>query len=283
MKMRSNSFRSAENSPRPKKRLGQNFLKDPGIADSIVSLSGVNKDDHVIEIGAGTGFLTFRLSEVCGRLTAIETDASLIPGLLEKASSFTNVEIINQDIMKTDLGAISGGSPLKVVANLPYYITTPVIMKLLEEEPTVTDITVMVQKEAAERLTAAPGSPLCGAVSYGVSWYCTAEDLLDVPPTSFYPQPKVQSRVIRLKRRSAPPVTVADSGSMFRIIKAAFSQRRKTLINAVSSLTEYDRETVREAVKATGLNENVRGEALTLKEFAALSDKLSGKSPDIKP
>lgn len=276
MKTHANSLISKSFNARPKKRLGQNFLKDGNIADRIVSLSGAGTEDHVLEIGAGTGVLTFRLAPVCKKLTAVETDAALIPGLTEKASAFPNITIINNDILKTDLRELAEGSELKVVANLPYYITTPVIMKLLEEDTMVTSITVMVQKEAAERLTAEPGSTLCGAISYAVSWYCKTEDLLDVPPSAFYPQPKVQSRVIQLTRRTEPPASVSDPAAMFRLIRASFSQRRKTLVNSGSTLPEYDKEDIKTALQQAGLNENIRGEALTLDQFAELSDILCG-------
>ncbi len=274
MKTHARSSISKQNNKgvRPKKSLGQNFLKDMSIADRIASLSNVNKDDHVLEIGAGTGVLTLRLAPMCKRLTAVETDSSLIPGLSEKTAAFDNTEIIKTDIMKTDIEELAAGDRLKVVANLPYYITTPVIMKLLEESPSVWQITVMVQKEAAERLTAAPGSRLCGAISYAVSWHCETQDLLDVPPSAFFPAPKVQSRVIRLTRRQDPPVSVADPSAMFRIIRAAFSQRRKTLVNAVSALEGYDKNDLRQALLSAGLSENARGETLTLEDFAKVTD-----------
>ena len=223
-----------------KKKFGQNFLIDSAVLENIVEAAGVGSDDCVLEIGPGIGTLTQYLAEAAGRVVAVEIDKGLIPVLADTLSEYNNVTVINEDVLKVDIGAIAqeynGGRPMKVVANLPYYITTPIIMKLFESGAPIESITVMVQKEVADRMTEGPGSKDYGSLSLAVGFYAGAESVCDVPPSSFIPQPGVGSAVVRLSKYDKPKVSVRDEKYLFEIIRTAFNQRRKTLSNALSIL-----------------------------------------------
>ena len=258
-----------------KKRFGQNFLIDENVLNKIISGAEINKDDTVLEIGPGIGTLTQALCEAAGEVIAVEIDRDLIPILEKTLDSFKNVRIINEDILKLDLNEISQ-KPLKVVANLPYYITTPIIMGLFESGAPIESITVMVQKEVADRMKALPGGKDYGALSLAVQYYAEAKIIANVPHNCFIPRPNVGSAVIRLKAHKNPPVEVGDKEYMFSLIKAAFLQRRKTLSNALKNESSLglSRDEVVNALKKMGLPEDVRGERLSLEEFAELSDIL---------
>lgn len=259
---------------RPTKALGQNFLIDATIPQRIVDESGIDGSCGVIEIGPGVGIMTDPLCRQARRVVAIELDSHLIPVLKETLSQFDNLTILNQDVLKTDLAAIIegefSGMPVHVCANLPYYITTPIIMTLLEKRLALKRITVMVQKEVAQRLCAPPGSKNCGAISYAVSYYTKPKILFEVEPSCFVPAPKVYSAVISLDVLDKPSVSPKDEKLLFRLIAAAFSQRRKTLKNALSS-GGFDKTKVSEALNALSISENIRGESLTLEDFCKLS------------
>lgn len=263
---------------RPSKDLGQNFLIDETIPMRIVEESGIDSSCGVIEVGPGIGIMTAPLCRKAKRVVAIELDSHLIPVLQETLGQFDNLTILNQDILKTDLRAILegdlSGMPVHVCANLPYYITTPIIMNLLEARLPLKRITVMVQKEVAQRLCAPPGSKGCGAISYAVSYYTKPHMLFDVEPDHFMPAPKVCSTVISLDILNHPSVSPKDERQMFRLISAAFSQRRKTLKNALSS-AGFDKSMVEEALNLLGLSQNIRGECLTLEDFCSLSSFLT--------
>lgn len=262
------------------KKFGQNFLIDPHVLDKIIAAAGITKDDFVLEIGPGIGTLTQYLAEAAREVTAVEIDRKLIPILEETLEDYDNVTVLNQDVLKTDLAAIAqeknAGRPIKVVANLPYYITTPIIMGLFENHVPVESITVMVQKEVALRMQAAPGTKDYGALSLAVQYYAQPYLAANVPPNCFIPRPGVGSAVIRLTRYQKPPVQVKDERLMFALIRASFNQRRKTLLNGLKNSPElpFEREELLQALKCAGLPENVRGETLTLAQFAALSDAL---------
>lgn len=258
-----------------KKRFGQNFLIDSHVLDKIIRGAEIGKEDAVLEIGPGIGTLTQALCEAAGEVTAVEIDRDLIPILEKTLAAYDNVRIINEDILKLDLSAISE-KPLKVVANLPYYITTPIIMGLFESGAPLLSITVMVQKEVADRMQAAPGGKDYGALSLAVQYYAEAEIIANVPPNCFIPRPGVGSAVIRLTKHVAPPVQPKDEKFMFRLIRAAFAQRRKTLVNTLrnDSSLSYSREQLETVLAAMGLPAAVRGERLSLAEFAELSDRL---------
>jgi len=262
------------------KKYGQNFLIDPHVLEKISAAAGIEKDDCVLEIGPGIGTMTQYLAEAARKVVAVEIDRELIPILNETLAGYDNVEIIHGDIMKTDLSEIAerynGGKPFKVVANLPYYITTPIIMNLFESNAPVGSITVMVQKEVAERMKSGPGSGDYGALSLAVQYYAKPEIMANVPPNCFMPRPAVGSCVIRLSRYGNPPVSVKDPHAMFKIIRAAFSQRRKQLQNALHNSAEisYTKEQIAVSLRKMGLSETIRGEALDLKQFAALTELL---------
>lgn len=262
-----------------KKRFGQNFLIDSHVLDKIIRGADIGKEDAVLEIGPGIGTLTQALCEAAGEVTAVEIDRDLIPILEKTLAAYDNVRIINEDILKLDLSAISE-KPLKVVANLPYYITTPIIMGLFESGAPLLSITVMVQKEVADRMQAAPGGKDYGALSLAVQYYAEAEIIANVPPNCFIPRPGVGSAVIRLTKHAAPPVQPKDEKFMFRLIRAAFAQRRKTLVNTLrnDSSLSYSREQLETVLAAMGLPAAVRGERLSLAEFAELSDRLMSLS-----
>lgn len=263
------------------KKFGQNFLIDTHVLDKIIRAAEITKEDMVLEIGPGIGTMTQYLAEAAGKVIAVEIDRNLIPILSETLSMYDNVRIINEDVLKLDIRKLAEeenqGRPIKVVANLPYYITTPIIMGLFEGQVPVESITVMVQKEVADRMQTGPGSKDYGALSLAVQYYAKPYIVANVPPNCFMPRPKVGSAVIRLTRHDTPPVQVKDEGLMFEIIRASFNQRRKTLANGLnnSSRLSYPKEVIAEAVEKLGKEPSIRGEALTLEEFARLSDILS--------
>ena len=270
------------------KKYGQNFLVDANILEKIIRLSEITKDDCVIEIGPGIGTMTQYLAESAGKVIAIEIDRHLIPILEETLKEYKNVTIMNEDVLKVDIKKIveekNNGNPIKVVANLPYYITTPIVMGLFESGVPLQDITIMVQKEVAERMQVGPGSKDYGALSLAVQYYARPEVLLQVPGTCFMPRPAVGSAVIRLKRYEKPPVTAQDEKKMFAVIRAAFGQRRKTLSNALAGGLTYadskgnpvqvNRQQVCDVLEKMGIKPDIRGETLTLAQFAELSNLL---------
>ena len=263
------------------KKFGQNCLIDPHVLDKIIAAAGITKDDFVLEIGPGIGTMTQYLAEAAREVTAVEIDRNLIPILEETLAEYDNVTVINQDILKLDLEALSqeknGGRPIKVVANLPYYITTPIIMGLYESHVTVSSITVMVQKEVAQRMQAGPGSKDYGALSLAVQYYASPYIAANVPPNCFMPRPNVGSAVIHLESYQNPPVSVKDEKLMFALIRASFNQRRKTLLNGLKNASDlpFGKEELMETFTKLGWKETVRGEQLTLEQFAQLSDALT--------
>jgi len=267
---------------RARKRFGQNFLTDPRVLDKIIDAAEVTKDDFVIEIGPGLGTMTRALCEHAGSVLAVEIDYDLADILeRELIPLYDNLEILVGDILKQDIREIAethhAGRPIKVVANLPYYITTPILMELLESRVPIHSITVMVQKEVAERMMAKPGDKDCGAISLAVQYYAEPYLAANVPPNCFTPRPKVSSAVIRLTRREEPPVETPDEKLMFKLIRAAFAQRRKTLLNAITNSAEltFDKDTVSKAIEEAGLPAAVRGEKLDIQAFATLAEKLT--------
>ena len=261
------------------KRFGQNFLIDTHVLDKIISASGITKNDFVLEIGPGIGTMTQYLAEAAREVTAVEIDDSLIPILKDTLKDWDNVSIIHGDILKTDIRQLAmeknEGRPIKVVANLPYYITTPIIMGLFENQVPIDSITIMVQKEVADRMQVGPGTKDYGALSLAVQYYAKPEIVANVPPNCFMPRPKVGSAVIRLTRHDNPPVDVKDEKLMFLLIRASFNQRRKTLANGLKNSQElnYSKEQIESAIQKCGLPLNIRGEALTLEQFAELSNE----------
>lgn len=263
------------------KKFGQNFLIDTHVLDKIIRAAEITKDDYVLEIGPGIGTMTQYLANAARKVTAVEIDKSLIPILADTLQEYDNVSVINEDVLKVDIAKLAqeenGGRPIKVVANLPYYITTPIIMGLFESHVPVKSITVMVQKEVADRMQVGPGTKDYGALSLAVQYYARPYIVANVPPNCFMPRPKVGSAVIRLERYEEPPVQVEDEHLMFRIIRASFNQRRKTLVNGLVNSPEisFGKEEIISAVEKLGKGASVRGEALTLEEFAALSNFMS--------
>ena len=264
------------------KKFGQNFLIDTHVLDKIIAAAGVTKDDCVLEIGPGIGTMTQYLAENARHVVAVEIDSNLIPILNETLADYENVTIIHADILKVDINQITeqynGGRPIKVVANLPYYITTPIIMGLFENMVPIDNITVMVQKEVADRMQVGPGSKDYGALSLAVQYYAEPYIVANVPPNCFMPRPNVGSAVIRLTRHKEPPVKAEDPGLMFKLIRASFNQRRKTLQNGLNNSPEipFVKEQITEAVESLGLGPSVRGEALTLEQFSSLSNYFTG-------
>lgn len=262
------------------KKFGQNFLIDTHVLDKIIRSAEITSDDMVLEIGPGIGTMTQYLAQAAGKVIAVEIDKALIPILEDTLDGFENVTVLNEDILKVDVAGLAqrenGGRPIKVVANLPYYITTPIIMGLFENHVPVKSITVMVQKEVAERMQVGPGTKDYGALSLAVQYYAKPYIVANVPPNCFMPRPKVGSAVIRLERYENPPVQVDDEKLMFKIIRASFNQRRKTLANGLKNSPEldYTKEQVEAAIDSLGKGASVRGEALTLEEFATLSNYL---------
>lgn len=260
------------------KKFGQNFLIDSHVLDKIVKYSEIGKDDFVLEIGPGIGTLTQYLAEHAREVLAVEIDRNLIPVLNDTLSSYDNIHIINEDILKLDLKQIAkeynGNQPIKVIANLPYYITTPIIMGLFESKTEIESITVMVQKEVALRMQASPNTKDYGALSLAVQYYAMPEIIANVPPNCFMPRPNVGSAVIRLSKHKEPPVHVKNERLLFQLIRAAFNQRRKTLQNSIAGFADlhYAKEDIANALTKLSLPVNIRGEALGLKEFADLSN-----------
>lgn len=263
------------------KKFGQNFLIDTHVLDKIIAAAEITKDDFVLEIGPGIGTMTQYLAQAAGKVAAVEIDKALIPILGDTLSAYDNVMIINEDVLKVDIQKLveeeNGGRPVKVVANLPYYITTPIIMGLFEKHVPIESITVMVQKEVADRMQVGPGTKDYGALSLAVQYYASPYIVANVPPNCFMPRPKVGSAVIRLTTYDNPLVEVDDEKLMFRIIRASFNQRRKTLANGLKNAADLDipKELIAESIESLGHGPSVRGEALTLEEFAALSNYIS--------
>lgn len=262
------------------KKFGQNFLIDTHVLDKIISAAEITKDDLVVEIGPGIGTMTQYLACAAREVVAIEIDKMLIPILQDTLSAYDNVTIINEDVLKVDLNKLAeeknGGRPVKVVANLPYYITTPIIMGLFENHVPLHSITIMVQKEVADRMRMGPGTKDYGALSLAVQYYAEPYLVANVPQNCFMPRPKIGSAVIKLTVHEKPPVTVEDEKLMFKLIRASFNQRRKTLANGLNNSPElhYSKEQIAEAIEKMELSPSVRGEALTLEQFAKLADVL---------
>ena len=260
------------------KKFGQNFLIDTHVLEKIMNAAQISKDDCVVEVGPGIGTMTQYLAERAGHVVAVEIDKALIPILSDTLSAYDNVEVINEDILKVDLNRLvqekNGGRPIKVVANLPYYITTPIIMGLFESHVPLQSITIMVQKEVADRMQVGPGTKDYGALSLAVQYYAKPEIIANVPPNCFMPRPNVGSAVIRLTRHETVPVQVEDEKLMFRLIRASFNQRRKTLANGLNNSPEIhlSKEVIQESIEELGVPVTIRGEALTLEQFAALSN-----------
>ncbi|WP_394914827.1 16S rRNA (adenine(1518)-N(6)/adenine(1519)-N(6))-dimethyltransferase RsmA [uncultured Robinsoniella sp.] len=265
------------------KKFGQNFLIDGHVLDKIIRSANITKDDFVLEIGPGIGTMTQYLAEAAREVAAVEIDKALIPILEDTLSGYDNITVINEDVLKLDIKQLvmerNGGRPVKVVANLPYYITTPIIMGLFESHVPIDSITVMVQKEVAQRMQSGPGSKDYGALSLAVQYYAEPYIVANVPPNCFMPRPKVGSAVIRLTTYKEAPIDVKDERLMFRIIRASFNQRRKTLVNGLNNSPEItiSKEIIAEAIAELGVSPTIRGEALTLGEFARLSNIISAK------
>lgn len=260
------------------KKFGQNFLIDGNVLDNIIDAAGITKDDFVLEIGPGIGTMTQRLCEEAREVVAVEIDKNLLPILDDTLSTYKNYTVINQDILKVDIKKLADekndGKPIKVVANLPYYITTPIIMGLFESHVPLESITIMVQKEVADRMQESPGSKEYGALSLAVQYYSNPEIVCEVPPSCFMPQPKVASSVITLRCHEKPPVE-CDEKLLFQIIRASFNQRRKTLQNGLSNGTHFSKEEIAAAIEKAGFSPTVRGEVLSLEQFADLTNILS--------
>lgn len=260
------------------KKFGQNFLIDAHVLNKIIASADITKDDCVLEIGPGIGTMTQYLAEAAGKVVAVEIDRNLIPILSETLADYENVTVINEDVLKLDVAKLADeynqGRPIKVVANLPYYITTPIIMGLFEKNVPVDSITVMVQKEVADRMQVGPGTKDYGALSLAVQYYAKPEIVANVPPNCFMPRPKVGSAVIKLTRYEKPPVEVHDERLMFRLIRASFNQRRKTLVNGIKNSGDFSlgKEEIEKIFEKCGLPLNIRGEALTLEQFAMLAN-----------
>ena len=265
------------------KRFGQNFLIDTHVLERIISEAEITKDDVVLEIGPGIGTMTQYLCESASKVIAVEIDNTLIPILADTLSEYDNVTVINEDVLKLDINKIveeeCGGRPIKVVANLPYYITTPIIMSLFEKDVKIDSITVMIPKEVAERIISKPGTKDYGALTLAVNYYSQPEIVANVPPNCFMPRPNVSSAVIRMRRYEKPVVETENKALMFKLIKGSFLQRRKTLVNGISNFSElnFTKEEVAEALTQMGLSESIRGEKLTLADFATLSNILNKK------
>lgn len=260
------------------KKFGQNFLIDTRVLEEIIDAADITKDDFVLEIGPGIGTMTQYLCEAAREVVAVEIDTNLIPILKDTLSAYDNVEVLNQDILKVDIASLAkernNDRPIKVVANLPYYITTPIIMGLFESHVPIDSITIMVQKEVADRMQEGPGSKEYGALSLAVQYYAKPEIVVNVPPSCFMPQPKVGSAVIRLTRHEQLPVEVEDEKLMFQVIRASFNQRRKTLANGLNNFGSFglSKEEIQSCIEELGVPVNIRGEALSLEQFAELAN-----------
>lgn len=256
------------------KSLGQNFLISDSVLEDMISGSGIDKQTNVIEIGPGFGTLTQQLCQIAKKVVSVEIDNTVIPILTDNLKEFDNLKIINADILKTDIRKLIedefGDGTVKVVANLPYYITTPIIMALIEQDLPIDMLVIMIQKEVADRISAKPGTKDYGSLGIAVNYYCETEVICNVPPSCFIPQPKVSSSVIALKKRATPAVEVSDKKQFFKVVKAAFGQRRKTLLNALSagSVLGMDKQKISIALEKAGIDEKRRGETLTMEEFA---------------
>mgnify|MGYP004584887331 FL=1 len=265
------------------KKFGQNFLINMSILEEIIDAAEITKEDFVLEIGPGIGTMTQYLCEAAREVVAVEIDTNLIPILGDTLSAYDNVEVMNADILKVDIAKLAdernGGKPIKVVANLPYYITTPIIMGLFESHVPIDSITIMVQKEVADRMQEGPGSKEYGALSLAVQYYAKPEIVVNVPPSCFMPQPKVGSAVIRLTRHENPPVDVDNEKLMFQVIRASFNQRRKTLANGLNNFGSFSlgKEEIQKSIEELGVPVNIRGEALSLEQFAKLSNIINAK------
>lgn len=257
------------------KSLGQNFLTDKNIIDKIIDATEITEEDLVIEIGPGIGVLTAEAAQLAKKVVAVEIDKNLIPILQDTLSAFDNVEIINQDVLKTDLNRIihdSGCRGVKIIGNLPYYITTPIIMGILESHVQADSITIMMQKEVADRIKSGPGTKAYGALSVAVQYYCTVSTVAIVPKEVFFPAPKVDSAVLKLNLRKERPVDLIDEKLFFRCIKAGFGQRRKTLSNSLMQLGDISKSEVLQGLQTAGIEEKRRAETLSLEEFAVLAN-----------
>ena len=260
------------------KKFGQNFLIDTRVLEEIIDAADITKDDFVLEIGPGIGTMTQYLCETAREVVAVEIDTNLIPILKDTLSAYDNVEVLNQDILKVDIASLAkernNNRPIKVVANLPYYITTPIIMGLFESHVPIDSITIMVQKEVADRMQEGPGSKEYGALSLAVQYYAKPEIVVNVPPSCFMPQPKVGSAVIRLTRHEQPPVQADNEKLMFQVIRASFNQRRKTLANGLNNFGSFglSKEEIQSCIEELGVPVNIRGEALSLEQFAELAN-----------
>ena len=259
------------------KNLGQNFLTDKNIIDKIIEGTGITEKDTVLEIGPGIGVITAEAAERARRVIAVEVDSSLLPILEETLGEYSNVRIINEDVLKLDINRIieeEQAERVKIIGNLPYYITTPIIMKLLDEEVKAESITVMMQKEVADRIKAGPGSKAYGAISAAVQYYCTVEKIIDVPRTVFVPPPKVDSVVLKFKLREQKAAVVQDKRLFFECIKAGFGQRRKTLLNSLQTVRGTSKEVIAASLAAAGIDASRRAETLTLEEFGKISNEV---------
>ena len=259
------------------KNLGQNFLTDKNIIDKIIEGTGITEKDTVLEIGPGIGVITAEAAERARRVIAVEVDSSLLPILEETLGEYSNVRIINEDVLKLDINRIieeEQAERVKIIGNLPYYITTPIIMKLLDEEVKAESITVMMQKEVADRIKAGPGSKAYGAISAAVQYYCTVEKIIDVPRTVFVPQPKVDSVVLKFKLREQKAAVVQDKRLFFECIKAGFGQRRKTLLHSLQTVRGTSKEVIAASLAAAGIDASRRAETLTLEEFGKISNEV---------
>ena len=265
------------------KKFGQNFLINTSILEEIIDAAEITREDFVLEIGPGIGTMTQYLCEAAREVVAVEIDTNVIPILGDTLSAYDNVEVMNADILKVDIAKLAdernGGKPIKVVANLPYYITTPIIMGLFESHVPIDSITIMVQKEVADRMQEGPGSKEYGALSLAVQYYAKPEIVVNVPPSCFMPQPKVGSAVIRLTRHENPPVDVDNEKLMFQVIRASFNQRRKTLANGLNNFGSFSlgKEEIQKSIEELGVPVNIRGEALSLEQFAKLSNIINAK------
>ena len=265
------------------KSFGQNFLIDTHVLEKIISAAEITENDFVLEIGPGIGTMTQYLADAAREVVAVEIDKNLIPILKDTLKEWDNVTVLNEDILKVDIRRLAmdknGGRPIKVVANLPYYITTPIVMGLFEKQVPIESITIMVQKEVAQRMQEEPGSKDYGALSLAVQYYASPQIVANVPPNCFMPRPKVGSAVIKLERYPEPPVEVKDEKLMFSIIRASFNQRRKTLVNGLKNAAEihFTKEEIEEALTKCGIPLNVRGEALSLEQFAEISNIFSDR------
>ena len=259
------------------KSLGQNFLTDNGVIDSIIEATNISEEDLVIEIGPGIGVLTVEAARKAGKVCAIEIDKNLLPVLDFTLKGYDNIEVINQDVLKTNLNDIIKSSTFqhtKVIGNLPYYITTPIIMYLLENEINIESITIMMQKEVADRIIAGPGSKTFGAISLAVQYYCEVSEVTDVPKEVFYPVPKVDSTVLKLSIRTEKPVHPKNEKLMFNCIKAGFGQRRKTILNSLTG-AGFSKDEIKQALERLSIEPKRRAETLSIEDFAAISDELA--------